>query len=76
MKLSKEVQKAEFSRRRNFLVPALQGLGFDIPLMPAGAFYVYAGLPENIEDAESFCKKLLELPSDRVLVSCCELIIT
>ena len=55
-----EAQKAEFSRRRNFLVPALQGLGFDIPLMPAGAFYVYAGLPENIEDAESFCKKLLE----------------
>lgn len=55
-----EAQKAEFLRRRNFLVPALRALGFDIPLMPAGAFYVYAGLPENIEDAESFCKNLLE----------------
>lgn len=55
-----EAQKGEFAVRRNYLVPALRELGFDIPLMPAGAFYVYAGLPDNAPDAEQFCRELLE----------------
>jgi len=55
-----EAQKAEFAVRRNYLVPALKALGFKIPLMPAGAFYVYAGLPDNAPDAEEFCHRLLE----------------
>jgi aspartate/methionine/tyrosine aminotransferase len=55
-----EAQKAEFAVRRNYLVPALKALGFKIPLMPAGAFYVYAGLPDNAPDAEQFCHRLLE----------------
>jgi aspartate/methionine/tyrosine aminotransferase len=55
-----ESQKEEFARRRNFLVPALRELGFDVPLMPAGAFYVYAGLPDRVRDAEKFCHDLLE----------------
>jgi len=28
--------------------------------MPAGAFYVYAGLPDQAPDAEKFCHRLLE----------------
>ncbi len=55
-----ELQRSEFARRRNFLVPALRKLGFDIPLDPAGAFYVYCGLPEDVEDSEAFCARLLE----------------
>lgn len=55
-----EAQREEFVRRRNFLVPALQQLGFDLPGTPAGAYYVYCGLPEGIEDAETFCWRLLE----------------
>lgn len=55
-----EKQKAAFVERRNFLVPALRDLGFSIPQMPAGAFYVYAGLPEGSQDAETFCHQLLE----------------
>mgnify|MGYP001135423020 CR=1 FL=1 len=55
-----EAQKGEFAVRRNYLVPVLRELGFDIPLMPAGAFYVYAGLPDNAPDAEQFCRELLE----------------
>ena len=55
-----EAQKAEFAIRRDYLVPALKELGFEIPLMPAGAFYVYAGLPNNAPDAEQFCDQLLE----------------
>jgi aspartate/methionine/tyrosine aminotransferase len=55
-----EAQKAEFAVRRDYLVPALRELGFEIPLMPAGAFYVYAVLPDEAPDAEQFCHLLLE----------------
>jgi len=37
-----EARRAEFSRRRDFIVPALRELGFGVPVMPDGAFYVYA----------------------------------
>jgi len=55
-----EAQRTEFAARRDFLVPALRALGFSIPRIPAGAFYVYAGLPAGHEDSESFCRDLLE----------------
>src|SRR5262245_35125307 len=37
-----ERRRAEFERRRDFLVPALQRAGLEIPARPTGAFYVYA----------------------------------
>jgi aspartate/methionine/tyrosine aminotransferase len=37
-----EARKSEFKRRRDYLVPALVELGFKVPVMPDGAFYVYA----------------------------------
>ncbi len=52
--------KAELKTRRDFLVPALQELGFDINGLPDGAFYIYAGLPDEWPAAESFCEQLLE----------------
>jgi aspartate/methionine/tyrosine aminotransferase len=39
-----EERRREFQRRRDFLVPALQSLGFQVPVMPDGAFYVYADI--------------------------------
>ena len=45
---------------QKFLVPALRELGFKIPKDPEGAFYVYCGLPDEVEDAEDFCARLLE----------------
>ncbi len=50
----------EFRKRRDFLVPQLRSLGFDISEMPAGAFYVYARLPDSSPSAENFCQRLLE----------------
>ena len=55
-----EAQKTEFTVRRNYLVPALKELGFEIPREPAGAFYVYAGLPDEVPNGEQFCHCLLE----------------
>jgi aspartate/methionine/tyrosine aminotransferase len=55
-----EERRQEFQRRRDFLVPALRALGFAVPLMPEGAFYVYAGCARFTEDSESFALRLLE----------------
>lgn len=37
-----EARRLEFKRRRDFIAPALEQLGFTVPVMPDGAFYVYA----------------------------------
>ncbi|KWE79112.1 pyridoxal phosphate-dependent aminotransferase [Burkholderia territorii] len=37
-----EARRLEFKRRRDFIAPALEKLGFTVPVMPDGAFYVYA----------------------------------
>ncbi|TAL96395.1 MAG: pyridoxal phosphate-dependent aminotransferase [Paraburkholderia sp.] len=37
-----EDRRLEFRRRRDFIAPALASLGFSVPVMPDGAFYVYA----------------------------------
>jgi aspartate/methionine/tyrosine aminotransferase len=39
-----EERRREFQRRRDYLVPALRELGFGVPVMPDGAFYVYADI--------------------------------
>ena len=55
-----EAQREEFKTRRDFLLPALRNIGFDVPIEPEGAFYIYAGLPEGFPDSESFTQWLLE----------------
>jgi aspartate/methionine/tyrosine aminotransferase len=37
-----EQRRAEFKARRDYFLPALRELGFNIPVEPDGAFYVYA----------------------------------
>lgn len=37
-----DARKAEFHRRREAIVPALEALGLRVPVKPDGAFYVYA----------------------------------
>jgi aspartate/methionine/tyrosine aminotransferase len=53
-------RRDEFKRRRDFLVPALRELGFAVPLMPDGAFYVYADASPFTADADGFAAQLLE----------------
>lgn len=54
-----EARRLELRRRRDFLVPALRQLGFEIPCMPAGAFYIYAGINNFSNDSEQFCWEML-----------------
>ena len=50
----------EFKARRDYLVPALRALGFEIPVTPQGAFYVYAGCGGLTGDSYALARDLLE----------------
>ena len=54
-----EERRAEFRRRRDYLVPALRALGFDVPVEPDGAFYVYAGCAGLGADSFELSHRLL-----------------
>jgi len=55
-----EARRAEFGRRRDFLLPALRELGFTIAVEPEGAFYLYADISAFGGDAFAFCRHFLE----------------
>ena len=46
-----EKRRAEFKARRDYFIPALQQLGFEVPVMPDGAFYAWA-------DCSKICSRL------------------
>jgi aspartate/methionine/tyrosine aminotransferase len=52
-------RKAEFQRRRDYIVPALRDLGFKVPVMPDGAFYVYADCSALSDNADQLTIDLL-----------------
>jgi aspartate/methionine/tyrosine aminotransferase len=54
-----EERRAELDQRRRFLIPALQSLGFGVPVVPQGAFYVYADSSRLAPDSFAFARELL-----------------
>jgi aspartate/methionine/tyrosine aminotransferase len=55
-----EARRRAFEERRDFLVPALREIGFRIPVMPSGGFFVYADCSAFSDDSERFCREVLE----------------
>ena len=55
-----EQRRREFQARRDFLLPALRRLGFNIPITPQGAFYLYADCTSLSDDSFCFADELLE----------------
>ena len=55
-----EDRRAEFGRRRDFLLPELERLGFRIGAKPEGAFYIYADCSALSTDSDAFARDLLE----------------
>ena len=55
-----EARREEFRRRRDYLVPELLALGFHIPVLPDGAFYVYADCSALSDDADRLTRDILE----------------
>ena len=54
-----EERKAEFRRRRDYIVPALRELGFVVPVVPDGAFFVYADCSRLSDDANRLTIEML-----------------
>jgi aspartate/methionine/tyrosine aminotransferase len=55
-----EARREKFRARRDYLLPALRELGFDIPVTPEGAFYLYADCSRFTDDSFRFSQQLLE----------------
>ena len=55
-----EQRREAFRAQRDFLLPELRRLGFDIPVTPEGAFYIYANCERLTSDSYQFCWDLLE----------------
>ncbi len=54
-----DARRDEFKRRRDFLLPALEQLGFKIAVQPQGAFYIYANCEKFTDDSYNWVKQLL-----------------
>jgi len=55
-----ERRRDEFHQRRDYLMPALREIGFEIPVTPQGAFYLYANCERFSDDSLRFAETLLD----------------
>ena len=55
-----ESRRAEFGRRRAFLLQVLPTLGWRIDAVPDGAFYVYADVSAVTNDSFAYCQRMLD----------------
>jgi aspartate/methionine/tyrosine aminotransferase len=56
-----EERRDVFRQRRDFLLPALEQLGFEVAAKPQGAFYIYANCEQFTDDSFSWVKQLLNV---------------
>jgi len=54
-----ERRRERFQARRDFLLPALEGIGFRFPHTPKGAFYLYGNCSELAQDSAILAAQLL-----------------
>ncbi len=54
-----EERRRELDARRKFLIPALQEIGFGVPVIPDGAFYVYADSSKLAPDSFDLARRIL-----------------
>jgi len=54
-----DARRDVFKQRRDFLLPALEQLGFKVSVKPQGAFYIYANCKKFTDDSFSWVKLLL-----------------
>jgi aspartate/methionine/tyrosine aminotransferase len=55
-----ETRRAAFRARRDFIVPALQKLGIEVPVVPDGAFYVWADCRRFAADSWDFAMQMMQ----------------
>ena len=55
-----EARRKEFEARRDYFATALGKLGFKIPILPDGGFFVYADVSAFTRDSEKFASEMLD----------------
>lgn len=55
-----EERKLAFKQRRDFLLPAFEKIGLDVPVAPDGAFYIYADISKHSPDSYDFSQRLMK----------------
>ncbi len=55
-----DARRDEFRQRRDFLLPALEQMGFEVAVKPQGAFYIYANCHRFTDDSFSWVNRLLD----------------
>ena len=65
-----ESRREEFKARRDYLMPALQQLGFEISTKPQGAFYLYADCSRFTDDSHAFVLDVLEKAGVAITPGC------
>ena len=65
-----EQRRKIFQQRRDLLCNHLADLGIQVPVIPEGAFYVYANVSAFADDSFEFCKQLLESQAVAVTPGC------
>ncbi len=55
-----EARRAEFQRRRDFVVPALNALGLPVTVAPDGAFYAWFDCSRYSADSWDFCTRMMQ----------------
>jgi len=54
-----EQRREELDQRRRYLIPALESLGFKVPVVPQGAFYIYVDCSALHADSFAFAREIL-----------------
>lgn len=54
-----ENMRLTYEKRRDFMLPRLKNMGFIIPAIPEGAFYIYAGIRKWGMDSMEFVERAL-----------------
>jgi aspartate/methionine/tyrosine aminotransferase len=65
-----EQRRKIFQQRRDLLCNLLADLNIDVPVIPQGAFYVYANVSNHTDDSFQLCKSLLESQAVAVTPGC------
>ncbi len=52
-------RRLSFKQRRDYLLPELERLGLRVPVVPDGAFYIYADIRQHSQDSDDFSQRLL-----------------
>jgi aspartate/methionine/tyrosine aminotransferase len=55
-----ERRRRLFQERRDYIFPAVRALGFEVPVLPEGAFYIYADSSRFAADSQALVLDLLE----------------